>query len=66
MTAGAGLTARISGRRRITFSGDITPSNALFSPYSSFQRKEYADIEIVLTEKKGYGLRAERDLQKCV
>lgn len=29
-----------------------------------FQRKEYASIEIVLTEKKGYGLRAERDLPK--
>ncbi|KAJ7079995.1 histone methyltransferase [Mycena belliarum] len=29
-----------------------------------FQRREYADIEIVLTEKKGYGLRAERDLPK--
>ncbi|PFH46282.1 hypothetical protein AMATHDRAFT_8013 [Amanita thiersii Skay4041] len=29
-----------------------------------FQRKAYADIEIVLTEKKGYGLRAEKDLPK--
>lgn len=29
-----------------------------------FQRKEYAYIEIVLTEKKGYGLRAERDIPK--
>ncbi|KAK2465154.1 hypothetical protein APHAL10511_002846 [Amanita phalloides] len=29
-----------------------------------FQRKEYATIDIVLTEKKGYGLRAERDLPK--
>ncbi|XP_006455768.1 hypothetical protein AGABI2DRAFT_76781 [Agaricus bisporus var. bisporus H97] len=28
------------------------------------QRKEYAPIEIVLTEKKGYGLRAEEDLPK--
>ncbi|KIM41728.1 hypothetical protein M413DRAFT_444973 [Hebeloma cylindrosporum] len=29
-----------------------------------FQRKQYANIEIVLTEKKGYGLRAEEDLSK--
>ncbi|KAH9476999.1 Histone-lysine N-methyltransferase, H3 lysine-36 specific [Psilocybe cubensis] len=29
-----------------------------------FQRKEYANIEIVLTEKKGYGLRAEEKLPK--
>ncbi|KAF8630263.1 hypothetical protein AX17_005449 [Amanita inopinata Kibby_2008] len=29
-----------------------------------FQHKEYADIEIILTEKKGYGLRAERGLSK--
>ncbi|KAJ3515007.1 hypothetical protein NLJ89_g2034 [Agrocybe chaxingu] len=29
-----------------------------------FQRKEYANIDIVLTEKKGYGLRAEEDLPK--
>lgn len=33
---------------------------------SSLQRKEYAPIEIVLTEKKGYGLRAEEDLPKYV
>ncbi|KDR78396.1 hypothetical protein GALMADRAFT_65042 [Galerina marginata CBS 339.88] len=29
-----------------------------------FQRKQYSSIEIVLTEKKGYGLRAEADLPK--
>ncbi|KAF8438434.1 hypothetical protein L210DRAFT_3761363 [Boletus edulis BED1] len=29
-----------------------------------FQRKEYANIEIVLTEKKGYGLRAASDISK--
>ncbi|KAJ3572195.1 hypothetical protein NP233_g3246 [Leucocoprinus birnbaumii] len=29
-----------------------------------FQLKQYANIEIVLTEKKGYGLRAEEDLPK--
>jgi len=31
-----------------------------------FQRKQYANIEIVLTEKKGYGLRAEEDMPKYV
>lgn len=29
-----------------------------------FQKREYANIEIVLTEKKGFGLRAEEDLPK--
>ncbi|KAH7882045.1 hypothetical protein F5I97DRAFT_1817718 [Phlebopus sp. FC_14] len=29
-----------------------------------FQRKEYADIEIVMTEKKGFGLRAVADMPK--
>ncbi|KAJ3981617.1 hypothetical protein F5890DRAFT_1534512 [Lentinula detonsa] len=29
-----------------------------------FQKKQYAPIEIVLTDKKGYGLRAEDDLPK--
>ncbi|KAH0833915.1 hypothetical protein J3R83DRAFT_11100 [Lanmaoa asiatica] len=29
-----------------------------------FQRKEYANIEIVLTEKKGYGLRVVSDISK--
>ncbi|KAF8804407.1 hypothetical protein BYT27DRAFT_7107098 [Phlegmacium glaucopus] len=29
-----------------------------------FQQKQYANIEIVLTEKKGYGLRAETDIAK--
>lgn len=33
---------------------------------SRFQHKQYANIEIVLTEKKGYGLRAEEDLPKYV
>jgi histone-lysine N-methyltransferase SETD2 len=32
----------------------------------SFQRKQYADIEIVQTEKKGFGLRAERAFHKYV
>ncbi|KAG6380815.1 hypothetical protein JVT61DRAFT_5199 [Boletus reticuloceps] len=34
------------------------------NPGSRFQRKEYANIEIVLTEKKGYGLRAASDISK--
>ncbi|EAU87663.2 histone-lysine N-methyltransferase [Coprinopsis cinerea okayama7 len=29
-----------------------------------FQKRQYANIEIVLTEKKGYGLRAEDDIPK--
>ena len=32
----------------------------------SFQLKQYAPIHIVLTEKKGFGLRAAADLPKCV
>jgi hypothetical protein len=28
-----------------------------------FQRKEYADVAVISTEKKGYGLRAEADLR---
>jgi hypothetical protein len=32
--------------------------------YKRFQRKEYANIEIVQTEKKGFGLRAGTDLRK--
>ncbi|KAL1745307.1 hypothetical protein HDZ31DRAFT_36672 [Schizophyllum fasciatum] len=35
-----------------------------FCQNQRFQRKEYAPIEIVQTEKKGFGLRAERDIQK--
>ncbi|KAJ6578858.1 histone methyltransferase [Mycena vulgaris] len=35
-----------------------------FCQNQRFQRKQYADIEIVLTEKKGFGLRAERNLSK--
>ena len=38
----------------------------LVSHLSRFQQKQYANIEIVLTEKKGYGLRAETDLAKYV
>ena len=33
---------------------------------SSFQRKAYANIEIVLTEKKGYGLRAASEISRYV
>ncbi|KKF95138.1 Histone-lysine N-methyltransferase H3 lysine-36 specific [Ceratocystis platani] len=28
-----------------------------------FQRKQYADVDVIKTEKKGYGLRARQDLQ---
>lgn len=35
-------------------------------PACRFQRKQYAAIEIVQTEKKGFGLRATVDLPKCV
>ena len=31
-----------------------------------FQRQEYAKIDIVQTEKKGFGLRAAEDMLKCV
>ena len=36
------------------------------SHLSRFQQKQYANIEIVLTEKKGYGLRVEADIPKYV
>ncbi|KAG6331704.1 hypothetical protein ID866_7384 [Astraeus odoratus] len=35
-----------------------------FCQNQRFQRKEYANVEIVLTEKKGYGLRAGTDIPK--
>ncbi|KAJ7619409.1 histone methyltransferase [Roridomyces roridus] len=35
-----------------------------FCQNQRFQNKEYADIEIVQTEKKGFGLRAESDITK--
>ncbi|KAL1701032.1 hypothetical protein EV121DRAFT_282934 [Schizophyllum commune] len=35
-----------------------------FCQNQRFQRKEYAPIEIVKTEKKGFGLRAEQDIQR--
>ncbi len=41
-------------------------AQCLISFLFSFQNKEYASIEIVKTEMKGYGLRAEEDLSKCV
>ena len=39
-----------------------------FSDHSlvRFQRRDYAKIEIVETEKKGYGLRATADMSRCV
>lgn len=36
----------------------------LITSFHRFQRKQYAPLEIVQTEKKGFGLRAGRDLRK--
>lgn len=36
------------------------------SSYIRFQRKQYANLEIVQTEKKGFGLRAGSDLKRQV
>ena len=45
----------------------MTPISTSFHNIKSrFQRKAYANIEIVLTEKKGYGLRAASDVAKYV
>ena len=35
-------------------------------PITRFQRKQYAPIDIVLTEKKGFGLRAAENLPRFV
>ena len=58
MTVGVGRIVKISGKNLHDMS-----YSALMN-IIRFQRKEYASIQIVLTEKKGYGLRAERDLPK--
>lgn len=58
MTVGVGRTAKISGKNLHDM------SHSVLMNMNRFQRKQYASIEIVLTEKKGYGLRAEKDLQK--
>lgn len=39
---------------------------ALVLTLSRFQRQEYARIDIVQTDKKGFGLRAAQDMSKCV
>ena len=33
--------------------------------HARFQRRQYAPIEIVKTEMKGFGLRAAQDIPKC-
>jgi hypothetical protein len=58
MTVAVGRTVEISGKNLHDM------SHSALMNMIRFQRKEYASIEIVLTEKKGYGLRAERDLPK--
>lgn len=68
-----------SGRvhaRRLSVSGplqkptvcDLVPHFKPPRPHTAtrFQRKQYAPIDIVLTEKKGFGLRAAGNLPKCV
>ena len=58
MIVGVGCTVKTSGKCLHDMSHSVLMSMI------RFQRKEYASIQIVLTEKKGYGLRAERDLPK--
>ncbi|KAL1919081.1 uncharacterized protein VTP21DRAFT_2462 [Calcarisporiella thermophila] len=41
--------------------GDNCPSG-LHCKNRRFQRKEYADVDVIKTEKKGYGLRTRKDL----
>jgi len=59
----SGLLPEPKVKNDINAQGD-NGANKIFPFYSRFQRKQYANIEIVLTEKKGYGLRAEEDLLK--
>ena len=59
----SGLLPKPEVKKDINAQGD-TGANKNFPSYSRFQRKQYANIEIVLTEKKGYGLRVEEDLLK--
>ena len=61
MTALAALRVRTSGKLKSN-----TVERRLCIIFYSMQRKEYANIEIVLTEKKGFGLRAGSDIKKLV
>lgn len=61
MTALAALRVRTSGKLKSN-----TVERHLCIIFYSMQRKEYANIEIVLTEKKGFGLRAGSDIKKLV
>lgn len=62
-TAAAGLIARINGEHSITYTSTATPTHISIS---RFQKREYSNIQIIQTEKKGFGLRAEVDLPKYV
>lgn len=49
--------ARVAGRRGCVGGADPVPPTR-----TRFQKKEYAPIDIVRTEKKGFGVRAREDM----
>lgn len=62
MTVAVGYTARTNGKVTVSL---LFPSLLkMLSTAFRFQRKEYGAIDIVMTEKKGFGLRAGTDLPK--
>jgi hypothetical protein len=61
-TVDVGRSAKIKGKKMASLLDLIFVVEDVMLP--RFQRKQYANIEIVLTKKKGYGLRAEEDLPK--
>lgn len=62
----ASLLDRVSPQKRMQFlplySGKEVADAILLNALNRFQNKEYAPIEIVKTEKKGFGVRATQDL----
>lgn len=52
--------SKVSAEAGATACFDVV--NDLPTLLSRFQRKQYADIDIVKTEKKGFGVRANVDL----
>ena len=64
MIVGAVVIVGISGK--CSCYGTVFVVGCLPWPNDRFQRKDYAPIHIVKTEKKGFGLRAAEDLRKCV
>jgi hypothetical protein len=60
MNVGVGFIVKINGIRPFVWS--VLSSDVV----NRYQRKQYASIDIVLTERKGFGLRAAADLPKCV